>query len=503
MIILGVGLTVLVVLIVGIAVARKIDGDSANYLVAGRRLGVPLVAVSLTAAAVDANATVGNTDLTSQFGFWAGASLAIGLAICLLLTGLFLAKPMNRMKLFTLADYFRIRYGRTTEVLASALMLLSFTTLLAGNLVACGYLLERFANVPYEWGVIVSVALVLAYTIAGGLFSDAYTAVIQTAITVVAAIALFWWVAVSFGIVVPPGMGPFDVGQLTDPAQGAPINWATLIALGIGDIVAIDFMQRIFGAKSPEVARRACFIGAAGTAVIGTLFALVALSASAVLGITVEDGPVLFTLLDEYAPPLLAILVLSGIVAASFSTASGAILATSAIAVRNIFNVRRVVSGGADPLLRWTRLAMIPIVVIGSFLAIRVSQTGILLTLAFDLMLACLAAPFILGVFWKRPGVVAALASVIAGFAVRMVFLVLTPTLYGVPNDLLYVENTLIGADFDGWATLVAAAVGFGTYALVGFARQRSASEELEELAELERLEVERTRREDLEPVGA
>ncbi len=512
MIILGVGLTVLIVLIVGVAVARKIDGDSANYLVAGRRLGVPLVAVSLTAAAVDSNATVGNTDLTAQFGFWSGASLAIGLAICLLLTGIFLAKPMSRMKLFTLADFFRIRYGRPTEVVASVIMILSFTTLLAGNLVACGFLLERFANIPYEWGVIISVGLVLSYTIAGGLFSDAYTAAIQTAITVAAAIALLVWVALSYGIVVPPGMGPLDLGQLTDPAQGAPINWATLIALGIGDIVAIDFMQRIFGAKSPEVARRACFIGAAGTAAIGTVFALVALTASSVLGITVEDGPILFTLLADYAPPLLAILVLSGIVAASFSTASGAILATSAIAVRNIFNVRRTVEASAsrgivnvrkalqpngDPLLRWTRLAMIPIVVVGAFLAIRVSQTGILLTLAFDLMLACLAAPFILGVFWKRPGITAALLAAAAGLVVRMTLLALTPTLYGVPNDLLYIENTLIGADFDGWATLVAALVGFGTFVLVGVVRRRSQAEELTEMLERESLEREQAAQPD------
>ncbi len=268
MIIFGVGVTVLVVLVVGIAVARKIDGDSANYLVAGRRLGIPLVAVSLTAAAVDSNATVGNTDLTAQFGFWSGASLALGLALCLLITGLFLARPMNAMRLFTLADFFRLRYGRPTEVVASVIMILSFTILLAGNLVACGFLLQEFANVPYLWGVILSVALVLAYTVAGGLFSDAYTAVIQTIITVVAAVSLLVWVALSYGIVIPEGMGPFDLEQLTDPAFGAPINWATLIALGIGDLVAIDFMQRIFGAKSPEVARRACFAGAAGTAAI-------------------------------------------------------------------------------------------------------------------------------------------------------------------------------------------------------------------------------------------
>jgi len=477
MVIFGVGITVLVVLVIGIVVASKIDGDSTNYLVAGRRLGVPLVAVSLTAAAVDSNATVGNTDLTSQFGFWSGASLALGLAICLLLTGLFLARPMNAMKLFTLADFFRIRYNRPTEVVASIIMIIAFMSLLAGNLVACGFLLERFANIPYGWGVILAVALVFAYTVAGGLYSDAYTAAIQTTITVIAAISLLVWVAVSYGIVIPEGMGPFDFGQLTDSAQGAPINWATLVALGIGDIVAIDFMQRIFGAKSPRVAQRACFIGALGTAVIGTIFAIVALTVSSVLGITVADGPILFTLLDEYAPPLLAIIVLSGIVAASFSTASGAILATSAIAVRNIAGVRRLMADGPDPLLRWTRIAMVPIIVVAVFLAIRVSQTGILLTLAFDLMLACLAAPFIIGIFWRRPGSSAALAAAGVGFVVRITFLALTPTLYGVPNDLFYVDNSVVGAGFDGWATLVSAAVGFGTFMLVALVHRRPDTE--------------------------
>src|SRR6187402_1505481 len=161
MIIAGVGLSVLAVVLVGIVVARKVDGDSANYLVAGRRLGVPLVAASLMAAAVDSNATVGNTDLTSSFGFWAGASLALGLAICLLLTGIFLAKPMNRMKLFTLADFYRLRYGRGVEVASSVFMIFAFAILMAGNLVACGFLLERFLGIDYAVGVLVAIALVL------------------------------------------------------------------------------------------------------------------------------------------------------------------------------------------------------------------------------------------------------------------------------------------------------------------------------------------------------
>lgn len=490
MIIFGVALTVLLVLVVGIAVARKIDGDSANYLVAGRQLGVPLVAVALTTAAVDSNATVGNTDLSAAFGFWAGASLALGLAICLLLAGLFLARPMNRMGLFTLGDFFRRRYNRRVEVVASVLMIFAYTILLAGNLVAMGFLVEYFTPMSYSVGIVLAVCLVLAYTVGGGLYSDAYTAVIQAVITVIATVTLFFWVAAEYGISIPAGMGPFDLGQLTEASQGAPINWATLVSLGIGDLVAIDFMQRIFAARTPDIARRSCFIGAGATAVIGVLWSLIALTTSSELGLVGENGPIIYQYLDGYAPALLAVLVLSGVVAASFSTASGAILATSAIAVRNIAGVRREVAAGhVDPLLRWTRLAMIPVVIVAVVIAIRVSQTGILLTLAFDLMLVCLIAPMLLGLFWKKSTSTAALVGTGVGVVVRMVFLVLTPTLYGVPNDLLYIDNSIVGAGFDGYATLIAAAVGIGAFVLASLVTTSNVEEELD-LLTVDRMKV-------------
>ncbi|MCD5351023.1 sodium:solute symporter family transporter [Kineosporia mesophila] len=481
MITAGVGLSVLVVLVVGIAVARKVDGDSTNYLVAGRQLGVPLVAVALTTAAVDSNATVGNTDLSATYGFWAGASLALGLAVCLLLAGLFLARPMNQMGLFTLGDFFARRYNRPVEVVSSVLMIFAFTILLAGNLVAMGFLMETFTSMSYDAGVVLAVCLVLAYTIGGGLFSDAYTAVIQAVITGVATVVLFVWVASEYGIAIPDGLGPFDLGQLTDTGQGAAVNWATLISLGIGDLVAIDFMQRIFAAKSPAAAQKACFIGAGATAVVGVLWSLIALTSVSALGLSSENGPIIYQLLDDHAPVMLAILSLSGIVAASFSTASGAILATSAVAVRNIAGVRRQVAPGhRDPLLRWTRVAMLPVVVVAVVLAIRVSQTGILLTLAFDLMLACLAGPFLLGLFWKRSTSTAALVAAGVGLVVRLVLLALVPTLYGVPNDLFYIENSMVDAGLDGWATMVAAAVSLLAFVVTSLLTRSQADEEID-----------------------
>ena len=278
MIIAGVALSVLAVLAVGLAVARRVGGDSTNFLVAGRSLALPLSAAGLMGQAVDSNATLGNTDLAASLGFWAGAALPIGLGLCLLLTGLFFAAPMNRMGLLSLPDFYRITYGRGVELAASVLTIGSFCVLLAGNLVAGGYLFERFLGTSYPVGVLLIVAVVLTYTAAGGMFSDAYTALVQVGITVVGSLALLGWTAARYGIGAPEGMGPLDLGQLADPGRGAVVNWATLVALGVGDVVAIDFMQRILSARSPRTARRACFLGAAGTAVVGVPYALVALS---------------------------------------------------------------------------------------------------------------------------------------------------------------------------------------------------------------------------------
>ncbi len=149
MIITGITVSVVAVIAIGLLVARKVDGDSTNFLVAGRSLALPLVAAGLMGQAVDSNATLGNTDLASSLGFWAGASLPLGLGLCLLITGIFFAAPMNRMGLLTLPDFFRIKYGRSIELSSSLLMIFSFCILLAGNLVAGGYIFERFLYVPY------------------------------------------------------------------------------------------------------------------------------------------------------------------------------------------------------------------------------------------------------------------------------------------------------------------------------------------------------------------
>lgn len=458
-------------LAIGVWTAKQIKGDSVNFLVAGRRLILPLAAATLMAQSVDSNATLGNTDLAGEFGFWAGASLPLGLALCLLLSGLFFAKPMNSMGLITLPDFYRVKYDRLTEVVVSIIMVLSFAFLLAGNLVAGGYVFESFLGTSYTVGVVLIATIVFIYTACGGLFAIVYTDAIQVAIAFTGTMLLLGFMGANFGFNIPDGMGPFALEQLADPAAGAAINWATLLALGLGDIVAIDFMARIFAADSPETAQRACLIASAGTVIIGVPFSIMALSAPQILaeaGIT-PDGPLLLALLKGVIPPVLGLLVIAAILAASLSTADGAILGTSSVIAHNIIGIRQGSPGGSggDRLLKLTRIMAFGITALGVLFAVLVPQTGILLLLAFDLGFAGLLVPLAGGLYWPKATKYGALACVIAGTGTRLIFFVLMPTMFGSDNTLLYIKNPIFTADFDGFPTLISPLVGLVAFIAV------------------------------------
>lgn len=469
MIIAGIALCLAALVGLGLLSARRINGRAHNFLLAGRTLGAPLIAVLCMSQVIDANATIGAADLSAEFGFWAGAALPVGIAVSVLLMGIFVAKPLRATGILTLPEFFAHRFGRGTEITASILTVASFGILLAGNLVALGYLIEYFLDLPYSIAILVLIPLVLAYTMAGGMFASAYTGILQFVIMVVGIIALVIWTATTIGFSAPAGMGADGWPQLTQAAEGAAINWATIIALGLGNLVAIDLVQRVLSARSPEAARRACFGGAIGIVLLCVPLSFVALAALDVVGDT-GGTPILYVLLGEHTPVVLSILLLSGLVTASVTTVSGILLSASTVVVHDVLRLDGHDRTQSLRVMRATRFTMIPMAALGALVALRVQQTGILLTLTFDLLLAGLVVPFVLGLFWKRGDARAVAISLTAGITVRVVFFVLTPTIYGVDNTLLYFENSLVSAAWDGWSTLLAAGVSLVLYVAVSLA---------------------------------
>src|SRR5438309_11444507 len=156
--------------VIGVVAVKFVKRSSKRYIVAGKSLPLFFIGTMLVSEAVDGNASLGNVSLSATFGFWGGAVIPLGLAICLVLTGAFVGKRFNRMNMITLADFYYRRYGNVTEVMTGNLMSISFIVFVAGNLGASGYFLSVVLCISLIYGMLIFIVLVLLYSYFGCLF---------------------------------------------------------------------------------------------------------------------------------------------------------------------------------------------------------------------------------------------------------------------------------------------------------------------------------------------
>src|ERR687891_2031275 len=254
--------------IVGTLSGRLVKQSSRRLMVAGKSLPLMFVGTMLAAQSIDGNSSLGNVALVFEFGFWAGAAIPIGLGICLILTGTVYGKRLNKMSMLTLPDFYYRRFGNASEGISGVLMMISFIVLVAGNFAASGFILSTVLGIDFIWAMLIAAIIVLIYTYAGGLFSSAYTDIFQIYLAIGAFWAAFIFFAagfsgINFGTVLgsaPPGY--LDLSGLFDIGNGALVNWGGILALALGDLVALDFMERVFSAKDPKTAQRGALMGA-------------------------------------------------------------------------------------------------------------------------------------------------------------------------------------------------------------------------------------------------
>ena len=429
-------------LIVGTLTSRLVRKSSKRYMIAGRSLPLFFVGTMLAAQSIDGNSSLGNVSLVYQFGFWAGAAIPIGLGVCLVLTGIFYAKKLNRMAMLTLPDFYYRRYGNGAEGISGILMMISFIVLVAGNFAASGFILSTVLGIDFFWAMLIAAIVVLIYTYAGGLFSSAYTDIFQIYLAIGAFWAAFIFFAagfsgINFGTVLgsaPPGY--LDLSGLTDIGNGALINWAGIMALGLGDIVALDFMERVFAAKDGRTAQRGALMGAGLTFLTVVPTSMMGIVALYLLPNIADPFTAYPELAINHVPFPIGIALLMGVLGASMSTANGGLLAISSVMSRNIIQrdilKRMLKKPGLEDrkLLITTRIFSLPMMIAAFVLGYLIPQPGVYLILAFDIVFAGAWAPLTLGLFWKKANMPAAIVSLIVGSAIRLLMFFITPVEY-------------------------------------------------------------------------
>ena len=417
---------------VGLYAATRVR-SAGDYAVARARFGTPVVAATVFATWFGAETVLG-----IPAAFWKeglGGVIADPFAAfgCLVLIALVFARPLYRLDVITLGDYFRQRYDRTSEVLLSLCIAFSYLGWVAAQFVALGLAFNLLSGgaIDMRAGIAIGAAVVLVYTIAGGMWSVALTDLLQAAVIVAGLVYVAWNVGDMAGGVARVWHEAQASGRLRPPAFGDARSVLSLVSSALvivfGSVPQQDVLQRIKSSRDEATAVRATLLG-------GILYFCVAaipmflVTAAAVIDpalverlIAKDHQLILPTLIVDRMPVAVQALFFGALLSAILSTASGALLAPAVAIAENLLRpvLPRLDDRGLLRAMRLTVFALglaVAAMALGSDLSIYdlVNNSG-------KVVLAGAFVPLAAGLFWKRASAAGSLASIVAGVGVWLV----------------------------------------------------------------------------------
>lgn len=421
-----VGIYLLITVALGLYAARRVKtaGDYAN---AGRSLPMPVVIATVFATWFGSETVLGIPARFAEHGLGGVVEDPFGASLCLIFVGLFFARRLYRMNLLTIGDYYKLRYNRTVEIMVSICIVISYLGWVAAQITAMGLVFNVLTQggISLSGGMILGAAIVLTYTLFGGMWAVALTDSFQMTLIIAGMLFIAWVVAGDAGgaqVVINHAADSGKLNflpELTLPAVLAFVGAAVTIMFG--SIPQQDVFQRVMSARSENIAATGAVIGGSLYFVIAFIPMFLAYAAQiidpAMFTSLISDNPekILPTLIMNHTPVLAQILFFGALLSAIMSTASGTLLAPSITITENIIREIRPMSD--RQLLLTTRIVVVCFAIIVTCFAL-VSQGMSIYEMvgnAYKVPLVGAFIPLVMGLYWKRANTQGALCSVIGG----------------------------------------------------------------------------------------
>ena len=429
-----VSLYLLVTVGIGLYAALRVR-TSTDYALAGRSLPLAMVITTTFATWFGSETVLGISARFVNGGLGEVVEDPFGASMCLVLVGLFFAGRLYKMNLLTLGDYYRTRFGSFVEVFCSSVIIISYLGWVAAQITALGLVFHLLGGdaISMEGGMVLGTAIVLFYTIFGGMFSVAWTDFMQMIIIIIGLLAIAFMAGDLAG-------GPdkvLAVAQANDLFKFFPepnfhdmvFFFAAAITMMLGSIPQQDVFQRVMSAKDEKTARRGPVIG--GLAYLGFAFVPMFIVASATLIMPEEaktllaDDPqkLLPTLIMSHMPLVAQIFFFGALISAIMSTASATLLAPSTTFVENILR-HLMPHMGDKQMLRALRLSLLVFTCMVLAYAIAMQGTSIyeLVSGAYQVPLVGAFVPLVCGLYWKRATTQGAVMAIVFGVLTWMLF---------------------------------------------------------------------------------
>ncbi len=460
----------LVVIGIGLAFARRANKSSEDYFLGGRTLGPWVTAMSAEASDMSGWLLMGLPGVAYWCGIADSAWTAIGLAVGTYVNWLITSKRLRRYSekagnAITLPEFFSNRFHEEKKVVMtiSALFILIFFTVYAAScLVTCGKLFSTLFGFDYVPMMIVGAVFVLIYTIIGGFLAESASDFMQAVVMIIALL-----VVVITGTTAAGGLGavvdnaksipgfleffgiatPVTVDGVQQAVNGVPqfgdagtysiISVLSAVAWGLGYFGMPQVLLRFMAIRSEGELNRSRRIAIVWVLISLTVAVFIGIVGRALypLALTTESASenVFIVLATGLLPPVLAGLVMAGILAATISSSDSYLLIAASAFAKNIYQGLLHKKATDKHVLLISRAALLIITAIAIIIAM--DENSVIFTIV-SFAWAGFGATFgplmLFSLFWKRINRAGAIAGMVVGGCMVFVWNLLVRPLGGI-----------------------------------------------------------------------
>ncbi|XP_071949540.1 high-affinity choline transporter 1-like [Antedon mediterranea] len=423
---IGVIVFYLIILAIGLYASKKVKGSSSmeDVMLAGRDIGLGVGIFTMTATWVGGGFINGTAEAVHSLGLvWAQAPW--GYSCSLIIGGLFFAKKMREQGYVTMLDPFQRKFGKRMGGLLFLPALSGELFWSSAILAALGSTFSVILDIDKNISIIVSACIAMFYTLFGGLYSVAYTDVIQL-------LCIFFglWLSIPFALTNDHVTSIIDtkemwLGTWDNKYAGEWLDYGFLLMFG--GVPWQVYFQRVLSARSAKYAQILSFTAAAGcmimtipSIIIGAIGASTAWNETD-YGQEVTDSSLILPLVLQYLTPQgVSIIGLGAVCAAVMSSADSSLLSASSMFSRNIYKLLIRQNASETEIIMVMRCAIIVSGAIATTLAITIDSIYGLFYLCSDFVYVVLFPQLVCVVYIGYTNTYGSLFAYILGLILRL-----------------------------------------------------------------------------------
>jgi len=425
------------VIIIGLLYAKRNQSTDQFYL-GGRGLGPWVTAMSAEASDMSGWLLMGLPGVAYISGAGEAAWTAIGLALGTYLNWRVVSVRLRKYteisgNAITVPDFFNNRFKDKSKVLmtVSALIILAFFTVyVATGFVACGKLFNSIFGFDYVTMMLISAGVIVLYTVIGGFLAESTTDFIQGILMCISLVVVLIVGVVSAGgakeviDTLSAQDGFLSLTKIFDVKTGTAASFGIIpivstMAWGLGYFGMPHVLLRFMAIRNTNELKK--------SRIVATIWVVISLIAAVLIGLVgaVKFAGVLTPAQSEtifihtstaLLPPIIAGIMMSGIMAATMSTSDSQLLISSSAVSTNLFK-GLLKPNATDKQVMWVSRATIVIVtIISAFLALNEESSIFgLVSYAWAGFGAAFGPIMLFSLFWKRTTRAGAIAGMLAG----------------------------------------------------------------------------------------